>query len=343
MRPLTEVLIIILLLFIAAVTAGSEISVIAVSRIKLRKLASEGSRTARVILRILETPERFFSTILVTNNIVNSLISVIFASVLIRLTGDRGGWGVLLATLVSAFFIIVCEVTAKTMAARYSERMSFMLARPISLLIRISAPVVWGLERVVNAVTILLGGGPRGKTSLVTEDEIRALIKISEEEGILHKEKYRMLSRVFDFGEAVVRSVMTLKKDITAVNVDENIDAILENVVESGYSRLPVYKGTPDRIIGMINMKDLLNLARNRELIVLQDIIYPATFVSESKKVTELLKEFQKGHTHLAVVTDAAGKVAGIVTLEDLIEEIVGEIEDESDVRASSYKSNRLG
>jgi CBS domain containing-hemolysin-like protein len=169
----------------------------------------------------------------------------------------------------------------------------------------------------------------------VTEEEIRALIKISEEEGILHKEKYRMLSKVFDFGEAVVRSVMTPKRDVTAVDADGDLDATIESVIESGYSRLPVYRGTGENIIGMINMKDLLHLSRNRDLIVLQDIIYPATFVPESKKVTELLKEFQKGHTHLAIVNDAQGKVCGIVTLEDLIEEIVGEIEDEFDVRAA--------
>jgi CBS domain containing-hemolysin-like protein len=335
MRALIEIPLIVFLLFVAAITAGSEISIIAVSRIKLRKLASEGSRTARLIIKILETPERFFSTILVTNNIVNSLIAVIIAAILLRLVGERGGWGVVAATLVSAFLIIVCEVTAKTVAARHSERMSFMLARPISWLIKASVPVIWALERVVNAMTALVGGGSGGKSSLVTEEEIRALIKISEEEGILHKEKYRMLSKVFDFGEAVVRSVMTPKRDVTAVDADGDLDATIESVIESGYSRLPVYRGTGENIIGMINMKDLLHLSRNRDLIVLQDIIYPATFVPESKKVTELLKEFQKGHTHLAIVNDAQGKVCGIVTLEDLIEEIVGEIEDEFDVRAA--------
>lgn len=342
MRALIEVVFIIFLLLIAAITAGSEISIIAVSRIKLRKLASEGSRTAKLILSILETPERFFSTILVTNNIVDSLIAVIVAAILIRIMGDQGGWGVVLATLVSAFLIIVCEVTAKTLAARYSEKMSFMLARPVQWLIKISAPVVWGLERVVNIVTMLFGGGAKGKPSLVTEEEIRALIKIGESESGVHKEKYRMLSKVFDFSDAIVRSVMTLKKEMVAIDVNAKLDDILEHAVESGYSRLPVYKDSPENIVGMINMKDLLNLAHNRELIVFQDIVYPATFVSETKKVTELLKEFQKGHTHLAVVTDSNNKIIGLVTLEDLVEEIVGEIEDEYDVRASNYKAKHL-
>jgi putative hemolysin len=342
MRVLVEIVFIIILLLVAAITAGSEISIIAVSRIKLRKLASEGSVTAKIILRVLETPERFFSTILVTNNIVNSLIAVIVAAILIRVMGDQGGWGVVLATLISAFLIIVCEVTAKTLAARYSEKMSFALAGPIQWLIKILAPIVWGLERVVNIVTMLLGSGAKGRPSLVTEEEIRALIKIGESESGIHKDKYRMLSKVFDFSEAVVRSVMTRKDDMTAIDINAKIDDILEHVLESGYSRIPVYKDSSENIIGMINMKDLLNLAHNKELIVFQDIVYPATFVPETKKVTELLKEFQKGHTHLAIVTDSNTKIIGLVTLEDIIEEIVGEIEDEYDVRASNYKAKHL-
>jgi putative hemolysin len=342
MRALTEVLIIIILLLIAAITAGSEISIIAVSRIKLRKLASEGSRTAKLILKILETPERFFSTILVTNNIVDSLIAVIVAAILIRIMGDQGGWGVLLATLISAFLIIVSEVTAKTIAARHSEKASFLLARPIRWLIKISTPIVWGLEIIINALTNLLGAGGKGKPSLVTEEEIKALIKIGAEEDAAHKEKYKMLSKVFDFSDAIVRSVMTGKKEMVAIDAGAKLDDILEHVVESGYSRLPVYKDSPENIIGMINMKDLLNLAHNKELIVFQDIVYPATFVSETKKVTELLKEFQKGHTHLAIVNDSQNKIIGLVTLEDLVEEIVGEIEDEYDVRASNYKAKYL-
>jgi putative hemolysin len=342
MRVFIESGLLLILVAFAAVTAASEISIIAVSRIRLKKLASEGSKTALIILKILETPERFFSTILVSNDIVDALIAVLVTAIIIRFMGERDGWGVVAATVISAFLIIVSEVTAKTIAARYSERSSFLLARPIQWLIKISAPVVWGLEIVINALANALGAGGKGRPSLVTEEEIRALIKIGAAEDDIHKEKYKMLSKVFDFSDAIVRSVMTGKNDMVAIDVNAQLDAILEHVVESGYSRLPVYRDSPDNIIGMINMKDLLNLSHNRELIVFQDIVYPATFVPDSKKVTELLKEFQKGHTHLAVVTDAGNKVIGIVTLEDLIEEIVGEIEDEYDVRASNYKAKHL-
>ena len=149
-----------------------------------------------------------------------------------------------------------------------------------------------------------------------------------------------MLSKVFDFSEEVVKNVMTPKKDIVSIGVDSNFDDMIDKVLESGYSRLPVYKDNPDNIIGIIKMKDLLNMLFNKGLVVLQDMIYPATFVNESKKVTELLREFQKGHTHIAIVADAKGWVKGLVTLEDLLEEIVGEIEDEYDIRLPKEKKN---
>jgi len=122
------------------------------------------------------------------------------------------------------------------------------------------------------------------------------------------------------------------------IDVGANIDSILDKVLESGYSRLPVYKDKPDNIIGVINMKDLLNLSVNRDLVILQDIIYPPVFVPDSKHVAELLKEFQKGHTHLAIIIDSYGKIQGLVTMEDLLEEIVGEIEDEHDIRKKAKR-----
>jgi len=332
MKITIEILLLILLVALAAITAASEISIIAVSKVRLRKRSNEGSKTAKLILTILETPERFFGTILVTNNIVDTLIAALITVMIIRALSDTT-FNIILATLIASFLIIVFEVAAKTLAARHPERLSFFLARPTHLLIRISSPVVKILELITNAIVNLIGGKAKGKPSLVTEEEIKALIKIGEQEGVLHKEKYKMLTKVFDLSETIVRSVMKPKHEMVLIDINANIDEILEHVIESGYSRLPVYKGKEDNIIGTINMKDLLNLSVNKGLVVLQDIIYPPTFVSGSKKVTELLKDFQKGHTHIAIVLDPKGAVEGLVTLEDILEEIVGEIEDEYDIR----------
>jgi CBS domain containing-hemolysin-like protein len=154
-----------------------------------------------------------------------------------------------------------------------------------------------------------------------------------------------MLGKIFDFSNTLVKDVMTPKKDVVSLDIKSGFDEMTEHVLESGYSRLPAYKDSPDNIVGIINMKDLLNLSVNKSLLVVQDIIYPAVFFPETKKVSELLKEFQKGHTHIGIVTDAKGKFSGIVTLEDLLEEIVGEIEDEYDVRTNyfDYPKNNGG
>jgi len=330
-----ESILILILLLIGALTAASETSIIAASIIKLRKLSSEGSKTAKIILKILETPEKFFGTILVANNIVGALIASIVTSIMITLVGE-GGKGVMLATLIAAFLIIVFEVSAKTLAAKNPVRLSLNLARMVNGLILIFSPVVKVLSVITNAIVSLIGGKTKGKPSLVIEDEIKALIRIGEEEGSQHREKYKMLSKVFEFSETIVKHVMIPRDKIISIDVDANIDDILEKVLELGYSRLPVYKDKPDNIIGVINMKDLLSLSVNRGLIILSDIIYPHISVSSSKKVTDLLKEFQKGHTHLAIVTGPDGKIEGLVTLEDLLEEIVGEIEDEYDIRSSN-------
>lgn len=333
MAYIYQILILLVLLFIAALTAASETSIIASSIIKLRRLSNDGSKTARIILKILETPERFFGTILVSNNIVGALIASIITAVMIPVIGDKNK-GIIIATFVSAVLIIVFEVSAKTLAARNPIRLSLSLARLVRFLIIAFSPVVKILSIITNFIVNLLGGKSSGKPSLVVEDEIKALIRIGEDEGSVHKDKYKMLTKIFEFSEAVVKDVMIPRDKMFSIDRDSNIDVIVEKVIESGYSRVPVYRGKPDDIIGIINMKDLLNLSVNKELVILEDILYPPIFVQSSRKITDLLKEFQKGHTHLAVVTSAEGKLEGLVTLEDLLEEIVGEINDEFDIRS---------
>jgi CBS domain containing-hemolysin-like protein len=329
---LNFILILLLMLF-AAVTAASETAIIAASRIKLRKMAAEGSRRAKLIIKILEAPERFFGTILVANNIVDVLLASIVTAIMIYLLKDESS-GVFFATIIATVIIIISEVTAKTLAAKNSIRMSLALAKTVQFLITIFSPIVKILAVITNALIKLMGGETKGKPSLISEEEIRALIKMGETEDVLHREKYRMLSRVFEFNEAIAKNVMTPKKNMVAIDVDSNLESIVAKVLESGYSRLPVYKGDPDNIIGVINMKDILSLATSNGLILLHDIIYPPIFVNPSKKVIDLLKDFQKGHAHIAIVVNMAREVEGIVTLEDLLEEIVGDIKDEHDVRS---------
>lgn len=335
MKYLLELFILIGLLFLAAFTAASEIAIIATSRIKLRKRSAEGSKNARLILSILENPGRFFSTILVANSIAGALIASLVTTILIRFIGQVDTV-ILYSTIIVTFLIVVSEVVAKTLAVRRSDRLSSYLARPVYLLIKVFSPIVKVLEVITNFIVNAIAGEAKGKPSLVTEEEIRALIKVWEEEDIKHKERSRMLTKVFDFSETVVRSVMKPKSEMVLIDMNAKLEDIFEKVLESGYSRLPVYKEKEDNIIGVINMKDLLSLATNKDLIVLQDILYPPAFVSGSQKVIDLLKDFQKGHAHIAIVVDPKGVIEGLVTLEDILEEIVGEIEDEYDIRGTA-------
>ncbi|MDP3788936.1 MAG: hemolysin family protein [Candidatus Omnitrophota bacterium] len=318
----------IILVLLDIFTAASEIAVIAVSHLRLRRLAKDGSNPAQIILKILETPERFFGTILVMNNVVCTLIAAITTAITVYIFGPAKG--VLLATIIASAIIIGFETIAKTYAARHSEKVSLFVAKSVQAAIFLFYPVVRGLSFITNFFVNLIGGKEKS-TFLVTEDEIRTLIKIGEEEGALHKDHYMMLSKVLDFSKTLVRSVMTPKSEIVSIDVASNIDDMLEKAIESGYSRFPIYRDNPESIIGLINMKDLLNVVVNKDLVVFQDIISPPVFVAGSKKVTELLREFQQGHTHIAIVKDEAGRVEGIITLEDLLEEIVGEIKDEHD------------
>ncbi len=332
MKIIFELIFLAILLLIGALTAASETSIIASSIIKLRRLAADNSKAARIILKILETPERFFGTILVANNIVDALIASIVTVIVISFTG-QSSHGIIIATIIASFLIIVFEVAAKTLSAKNPVRISLSLARAVKYLIFILSPAVRALSVITNFIVNLLGGKTKGSASLVVEDEIKALIRIGEEESPRHKDKYKMLSKVFEFSEAVVKTVMVPKDKMVCIDADDNIDDILDKALESGYSRIPVYKAKPDNIIGVINMKDLLNLSLNRGLVILHDIIYPPIRVLDSKNVAELLKEFQKGHTHLAIVVDSEGNIQGMVTMEDLLEEIVGEIQDEYDIR----------
>ncbi len=332
MKITIEFLLLIILLLIGALTAASETSIIASSIIKLRRLAADRSKSARMILKILEAPERFFGTMVVANNIVNSFIASIITVIIISLIG-KNSKSILLATLIASFLIIVFEVAAKTLSAGNPVRISLFLVRMVKVLIFILSPAVRVLSVVTNSIVNFMGGKTKGKPSLVVEDEIKALIRIGEEESPKHKDKYKMLSKVFEFSETVVKTVMVPNDKMILIDVNANIEDILDKVLESGYSRIPVYKDKPENIIGVINMKDLLNLSVNRDLVILQDIIYPSIFIPESKNITELLKEFQKGHTHLAIVVDSENRIKGLVTLEDLLEEIVGEIQDEYDIR----------
>lgn len=306
----------------------SETALIALSRIKLRHLVDKGAGNAKLVHKIVSQLDRLITTILVGNNIANVGISAIGTAIFIYFFGQK--LGMVISMVVISFLILVfAEITPKLFAAQYPERVSLLVARPISLLIALLRPIVSVFMGVGVTLIRLLGGKPRPRAPLATEEEIRLMIEVAKEEGAVSDEERRMLHRIFEFGDTLVGEVMVPKDEIAAIRIDATPEELLDLLVEEGYSRIPVYKDSIDTIVGIIYARDLLYIWHNKGLIIIPDLVQPAYFVRKDKKVNEVLKDFQRMKIQIAIIVDENKKTLGLVTLENLVEEIVGEIEEE--------------
>lgn len=327
-----ELILLAILLFLSIFTSLSETALISVNRNKLKQRVSEGSKRAKKAYEILENPENLFGTVLVMNNIANLLAASLATAIAFNLIGNEQQ-AVAAATIVITTLVIIGEVTAKTIAAKRPENTSLMVVIPVQILIWIFTPFVWIFTLITRLVLRLFGIPLRESKSLLAEEEIKALIRMGEEEGHIEKEEGQMLRKVFRFGDMTVREAMTPLSDMVSLNIKATYEEIMESVIDAGYSRLPVYEGSAENIVGIVQIKDLLSFWENQSLIILQDVMDSSTFVPSVEKISDLLQEFQRGKSHMAIVKNPAGKIVGLITLEDIIEEIVGEIEDEYDTR----------
>ncbi|MCM8782764.1 MAG: hemolysin family protein [Candidatus Omnitrophica bacterium] len=306
----------------------SETALIALSKIRLRHLVDKGVRNANIVQSLMSHLDRLITTILVANNIVNIGISVIGTAIFIYFLGQK--WGMIISTLVVSFFILVfAEITPKIFAAQHPERVSLLIAKPISFLLFILTPIVNVFMVAGKFLIRIFGGEVKRRAPFITEEEIRLMIEVGKEEGAISDEERRLLHRIFEFGDTQVSEIMVPKERIAAIEVNDSPEKLLDVVVEEGHSRIPVYTGSIENIIGVIYARDLLHIWHNKGLIIIQDLIQPAYFVLKDKKVNELLKNFQRMKVQIAIVVDENKKTQGLVTLEDLTEEIVGEIEEE--------------
>ena len=306
----------------------SETALIAISKIRLRHLAEKGVKNARIAQRIVSHLDRLITTILVGNNFVNIGITAIGTAIFIHFFGPK--WGIIISTLVVAFFVLVfAEITPKVVSSQYPEKVSLFVARPMSFMIAVLRPIVNVFMTIVFFLIGLFGGKPKQRSALITEEELRLMIEVGKEEGAVSDEERKMLHRIFEFGDTHVGGVMVPNAEMAAIDVNATPEELLNVMVEEGHSRIPVYKGSRENIIGIIYARDLLHIWHNKGLIIVQDLIQPAYFVPGDKKVNELLKNFQRMKIQIAIVVDETKKAQGLVTLEDLIEEIVGEIEEE--------------
>lgn len=290
-------------------------------------MAEEGNAAARRVLRLIEQPARFLNVILLVTLIVQFGAATITATVMERLFGN---FMITVATFVlTVFTFIFAESLPKTFAIQHPERVAMTVAPLVAILTAIFYPLARGLVAISN--TILPGKGfPEG--AFVSEREIRTMVDSAAATEVEAEER-RMIHSIFEFGDTVVREVMTPRPDMVAVDEGTTLDEVLRTIVEEGYSRIPVYRGDTDSIVGLVYAKDVLRrIHENGESVPAGTIARSAHFVPEQKKVPELLKEMQEQKYHMAIVVDEHGGTAGLVTLEDLLEEIVGEIVDEYDV-----------
>ncbi len=324
--------IILITLFVLAVISfffsASETAIIGLSKIRLHHLVNNGVKHAQSVQRIVTKLDKFITAILVGNNFVNIAVSSIITVIFVQFFGYR--WGVVLATFVTAFFILIlCEVTPKILAIKHAEKIALLISPFMELILKIFDPVFHIFTTISNSILRIFGIEASKRAALITEEELRTMIEIGKEEGVLTDQERKMLHRIFEFGDTRVSEVMAPKDKIVAVNVNASAEEVLDIFSEEGHARLPVYEGSSDNMIGIIYARDLVYILRDKGLFLIRDLLRDAYFVPGSCRVNELLKAFQAKKLQIAIVVDENKKTLGLVTLEDLLEEIVGEIEAE--------------
>lgn len=318
----------VILIGLSAFFSSAETALTTVNKIRIQVLAEEGNKRAVTLLKVIDDPGKMLSTLLVGNNIVNNSVTSIATALTIKLFYEGAiGFSTLLITLI---ILIFGEITPKTIATIYSEKLSLAYATIIYRIMLVLNPVVFFVTKLSNAVLHLLRIDPYAKMNTMTESELRTIVNVSHEEGVIESEERQMIHNVFDFGDSQAKDVMVPRIDVTFVNVDSTYSELIELFREDKFTRLPVYEDTTDHIIGIINMKDLL-LLDSLENFSIRNILRKAYFTFEYKKTSELLMEMRKDSINFAIVLDEYGSMAGLITLEDLLEEIVGEIRDEYD------------
>ncbi|MEQ8235472.1 MAG: hemolysin family protein [Syntrophomonadaceae bacterium] len=345
---MAELLFLLVLILLNAFFAASEIALISLNDTKIRYLAEDGDKKAQLIQHLLSEPSRFLATIQIGITLAGFLASAFaaqnFADGLVRILQKTGlslsdlwlrSFSVLLITLVLAYFTLVLgELVPKRLAMNRAERIAMAAIRPLYILSVAAYPFVRLLTISTNFFVRMFGVKPGEEEQKVTEEEIRMMVDVGEEIGTIHKAEKLMINNIFEFNDKMVDDIMTHRIDIAALPLEASLDETVAFFNQEKYSRVPVYSGNIDNIVGVMHAKDLIEVLSDekaKDAFDLTTTMRPPYFVAESKKTNELFSELQRNKHHLAIILDEHGGTAGIVTLEDLLEEIVGDILDEDD------------
>lgn len=320
------------LIFASALFSGIETALMSINNVKVNSLLKQGKGGAETLHRIKQNPHKLIITILIGNNLVN-IGAASFATVVF--TDLFGSSGVGIATGVMTFLILIFgEITPKTFATQNAERISLIVARPIELLSKLLSPLVKILEIISRFMSRLLGSKEESELS---EEELKAIVTMGAEEGILNKEAAKMMHNVLEFKGTKVTEVMTPKVNMDMIEGEKKLEEVIDFVVKSPFSRYPAYGKNSDKVEGILDVDDILRCAKNKKLDTkVKNILKPAFFVPTSKEIDDLLSEFESKKIPMAIVVDEYGNVEGMVTVDDVLEEIVGDIFDKSK-RGSVY------
>lgn len=329
----TQLIILFILLMLSAFFSSAETALTTVNKIRIRSLAEEGSKRAKTVLKITDDSGKMLSAILIGNNIVNLSAASLTTSLAYSLGGSMVA--VCNAALTVAI-LLFGEITPKTMATIHAEKMSLLYAGIINFFITIATPVIFLINGLSRGVLMLLRVDPDARNNMMTETELRTIVDVSHEDGVIESDEKEMIYNVFDLGDAKAKDVMVPRVHVTFADINSTYKELIEIFREDKFTRLPVFEETTDNVVGTINMKDLLLFDNTKEFHV-KDILREAYFTYEYKNISELLVEMRQASFNIAVVLDEYGETAGLITLEDLLEEIVGEIHDEYDENEEDF------
>ena len=323
-----QLLILILLIGLSAFFSSAETALTTVNKIRIRNLAEAGDKSAVTLTKVLEDQGKMLSAILVGNNVVNLTASSMSTTLAMHIWSKKA---VGIATGVLTLVILVFgEISPKTISTLYSEKISLKYAKIIYLFMTVMTPVIYAVNVLSSGFLRLVHVDPNRKQEAITEDELRTIVEVSHEEGVIESEEKKIINNVFDFGDSVAKDIMVPRIDMAMVEVGATYDELIDIFREEKYTRMPVYEETTDNVIGIINMKDVLLIDRNEEFHV-RDLLREPLYTYEYKNTAELMVEMRQTSNNMIIVLDEYGATAGMITLEDLLEEIVGEIRDEYD------------
>jgi len=326
-----EIVIILIALVLAALAASAETSLTSISRVRLRQLVEQKVPQAIVIERLHRDPNAYLSTILIVNTVAIIVASSTATLLALHLYRERvAEWAVSL--VLSLVVLVACEITPKTLALQRAERVALRMARLVAWATLVLRPVVFVLTAVTRLILRIMGGRAQVRGPFVTEEELKMLVSVGEEEGVHEEEEREMIHGIFEMGDMLVRELMVPRTDLVAIEVNEPVEKAVELVTKHGHTRIPVYEGNLDHIVGVLYAKDLLRAVVRGEHKTLREIARKPYFTPESNKVQDVLRDLRKNRVHMAIVVDEYGGTAGAVTIEDILEEIVGPIQDEYDI-----------